>query len=79
MTRTTSRLLRTVVAGIVILSFFATWLATIWAGRETDSVLLIGAVAILLGAGYYLWDDAMGQGVDAAQDLQGGGDGADEE
>jgi len=67
-----SKLIRTGVAGVVILSFFTTWLATVWAGRETDSVLLIGAVAILLGAGYYLWDDAMSEGVDAAQDLQGG-------
>ena len=70
--------IRTGVAGIVILSFFGTWLATVWVGRETDSVLLIGAVAILLGAGYYLWDDAMSEGVDAAQDLQGGGEDADE-
>jgi len=45
-----------------------------WTGREPDSLILIGAVAIALGAGYHLWDSAMGQGVDAAQDLQGGDD-----
>jgi len=50
-----------------------------WTGREPDSLILIGAVAIALGAGYHLWDSAMGQGVDAAQDLQGDGeeDGSD--
>lgn len=65
--------LRGTVAGAVILAFFSTWLAMEWTGREPDSLILLGAVAIVLGAGYYLWDDAMGQGIDAAQDLQGEG------
>ena len=66
---------RTVVAGIIILAFFGTWLAMEWTGREPDSMILLGAVAIVLAAGYYLWDDAMGEGVAAAQELQGDEDG----
>jgi len=41
-----------------------------WTGREPDTVILLGAAAIVLAAGYYLWDDAMGEGVDAVNDLQ---------
>ena len=68
------RTIRDTVAGLVILAFVATYLAMEWAGREPDSVVLLAAVAIALGAGYHLWDSAMGEGVDAAQDLQGDGD-----
>ena len=63
--------LRTAVAGVIILAFFGTWLGMVWTGREADSLILLGAVAIVLGAGYYLWDEAMGEGVAAAQELQG--------
>ena len=70
--------IRTVVAGVIILAFFGTWLAMEWTGREPDSLILIGAVAVVLGAGYYLWDDAMGEGVAAAQELQGDEEGSDE-
>ncbi len=69
--------IRDVVAGIVLLAFVATYLAMEWASREPDSVVLLAAVAIALGAGYHLWDSAMGEGVAAAQDLQDDGDGDD--
>ena len=72
-----ARTIGTVVAGIILLSYFVTWLAMIWTGREADSLILLGAVAIVVGAGYHLWEEAMGQGVDAAQDLQGGDEGDD--
>lgn len=74
-----ARIIRNVVAGVVLVAFVATYLGMEWAGREPDSVLLLGAVAIALGAGYHLWDDAMGEGVDAAQDLQGNDSDEDEE
>jgi len=74
MTTPRPRRIRTVVAGVVILSFFGTWLGMEWTGREPDTVVLLGAVAIVLGAAYYLWDDAMQEGVQAASDLQGNGD-----
>lgn len=73
-----TRLLRTLIAGVIILAFFGTWLAMEFTGREPDSLILIGAVAIVLGAGYYLWDDAMGEGVAAAQELQGDEGSSDE-
>jgi drug/metabolite transporter (DMT)-like permease len=63
---------RTAVAGIIIIVFFGTWLAMEWTGREPDTIVLLGAVAIVMGAGYYLWDDAMSEGVDAVQELEGG-------
>ena len=69
---------RTVVAGVIILAFFGTWLGMEWTGRQPDSLILLGAVAIVLGAGYYLWDDAMGEGVAAAQELQGDEESSDE-
>lgn len=69
-----SKPIRDVVAGLVLLAFVATYLAMEWVGREPDSVVLLAAVAIALGAAYHLWDSAMSEGVDAAQDLQGGGD-----
>ncbi|MDL0133575.1 hypothetical protein [Halobacterium salinarum] len=64
------RVIRTAVAGIVILAFYATWLLMEWTGRTPDTIILLGAAAIVLGAGYYLWDDAMDSGVDAVNDLQ---------
>lgn len=64
------RQIRTGVAGLVILAFFGTWLAMEWTRREPDTIILLGAVAIVLGAGFYLWDDAMSEGVDAVDDLQ---------
>ncbi len=64
--------IRELVAGVVLISFVVTYLAMEWTGREPDSVLLLGAVAIAVGAGYYLWPDGMDQGVDAAQEFQGG-------
>jgi hypothetical protein len=69
------RFVKVTVAGVTLLALVGTWLAMEWTGREPDSIILLGAVAIVLGAGYYLWDDAMADGVDAATDLQGGGDG----
>ncbi|KZX49285.1 hypothetical protein [Haloarcula sp. K1] len=74
-----TRPIRTVVAGGVIVAFQAIWAAMLWADRELDTLILLLGVAILLGAGYYLWDDAMGEGVDAAQELQsaGGEDGTE--
>ncbi|AJF28108.1 hypothetical protein SG26_20380 (plasmid) [Haloarcula sp. CBA1115] len=68
-----TRTIRTVVAGGVIVAFQAIWAAMLWADRELDTLILLLGVAILLGAGYYLWDDAMGEGVDAAQELQSAG------
>lgn len=68
-----TRTIRTVVAGGVIVAFQAIWAAMLWADRELDTLVLLLGVAILLGAGYYLWDDAMGEGVDAAQELQSAG------
>ena len=72
--------IRDVVAGIVLVAFVATYLAMELTAREPDSVLLLGAVAIALGAGYHLWPTGMDDGVDAAQDLQSGGgdDGSDD-
>jgi len=72
-----TRPIRTIVAGLVLLAFIATYLAMEWAGREPDTLILLTAAAIAIGAGYYLWGDAMGQGVDAAQDLQGGEENGD--
>jgi hypothetical protein len=65
------RLIRTVLAAIIILGLFGSWLAMEWTGREPDTLILLGAVAIALGAAYYLWDEAMGEGVAAVGDLQG--------
>lgn len=64
------RQIRTIVAGLVVLAFFGTWLAMEWTRREPDTIILLGAVAIVLGAGFHLWDDAMDDGVDAVNDLQ---------
>jgi hypothetical protein len=75
---TPSRVIRTAVAGLVILAFFGTWLAMEWTGREPDTIILLGAAAIVLGAGYHLWDSAMDEGVDAVNDLQEGGDNSDD-
>jgi len=69
-----TRAIRDVVAGVVLVAFVATYLSMELTGREPDSVLLLGAVAIALGAGYHLWPTGMDDGVDAAQDLQGGGE-----
>jgi hypothetical protein len=69
-----SQTIKTAIAGLVLISFFGTWLAMMWTGREPDSLILLGAVAIAIGAGYHLWDDAMGEGVDAVEDLQSGSD-----
>jgi type II secretory pathway component PulM len=68
------RLLKTGIAGIILLAFFGTWLAMEWTGRQPDSLILLGAVAIAVGAGYYLWDDSMGEGVQAVDELQSDGD-----
>lgn len=65
-----ARTIRSTVAGLVLLAFYGTWLAMEWTGREPDTVVLLGAVAIVLGAAFYLWDDAMGEGVQAVDDLQ---------
>ncbi|GAB7010476.1 hypothetical protein [Halorubrum trueperi] len=65
--------LRSAVAGMIIVSFYSTWIAMEWSGREPDSLILLGAVAIVFGASYYLWDDAMGEGIEATQELQGDG------
>ncbi|QCC60742.1 hypothetical protein NP511_02015 [Natrinema thermotolerans] len=65
---------KTAIAGAILLAFFGTWLAMEWTGRQPDSLILLGAVAIAVGAGYYLWDDAMGEGVQAVDDLQSDGD-----
>ncbi|MFC7323232.1 hypothetical protein ACFQMF_01430 [Halorubrum rutilum] len=70
--------IRTLVAGVIILAFFGTWLGMEWTGREADTLILLGAVAIVLGAGYHLWDDSMGEGVAAAQELQGDEESSDE-
>jgi len=72
------RTVKTTVAGTVLLALTGVWLAMEWTGREPDSIIMLGGVAVALGAGYYLWDDAMGEGVDAAQDLQAGDDTDDE-
>ncbi|GAB3669525.1 hypothetical protein [Halopiger thermotolerans] len=82
MTRTTDSsssidyktLAKTAIAGAILLAFFGTWLAMTWAGRQPDSLILLGAVAIAVGAGYYLWDDAMGEGVQAVDELQSDGE-----
>jgi threonine/homoserine efflux transporter RhtA len=63
--------IRTTTAALILLAFVGAWLAMEWVGRQPDSVILLGAIAVALGAGYYLWDDAMGEGVDAVEDLQG--------
>lgn len=64
------KIIKQLTAGIVVLSFFGTWLAMEWYGRQPNELVLLGAVAILLGAGYYLWDDAMGRGADTLEDFQ---------
>lgn len=73
-----TRLIKLGTASLVILAFFGMWLAMTWTGRQPDSIVLLGAVAIVLGAGYYLWDDAMGEGVAAVEDLQDSGDDNDQ-
>jgi hypothetical protein len=70
------RIVKTTVAGAILLALVATWLAMEWTGRQPDSIILLGGVAVALGAGYYLWDDAMGEGVEAAQELQSGDEGS---
>lgn len=72
------KIMRELVAGLVILAFFGTWLLMEWYGREPDSLILTGAIIIAIGAAYYLWDEAMDSSVEAVQDLQGGDDDDDE-
>ncbi|WP_455448296.1 hypothetical protein [Natrinema thermotolerans] len=75
-----SRDLTTAFAGVILLAFFGTWLLMEWTGRQPDSLILLGAVAIAIGAGYHLWGSAMGEGVQAVDDLQSdGNDGGSED
>lgn len=62
-----TRKIKTGVAGIVVLSFFGVGLHMLWSGRPADSLVLVGVVAVLLGAGHHLWGDAMSKGVDDAK------------
>jgi len=63
-------IIKTAIAGSILLAFFGTWLAMEWTGRQPDSLVLLGAVAIALGAGYHLWGSAMSDGVGAVDELQ---------
>jgi len=67
----TNRTLTTAIAGIVVLSVQAVWLAMEITGKEPDSIIMLGGVAISIGAAYHLWDNAMDAGVDAVGELQG--------
>jgi hypothetical protein len=66
--------IRSAVAGLILLSFFGSWLAMEWTGRQPDTLVLLGAVAVAIGAGYQLWGDAMSEGVDAVDELQTAGE-----
>lgn len=63
-----TKAIRSIVAGLIVLSFFGTWLSMMWTGKDPDSLLLVGAISILFASGYYLWGDAMGKGIDAAEE-----------
>lgn len=71
--------LRDAVAGVVLVVFTVVWGAMLWTGRDLGTFLTLIGAAVILGAGYHFWDDSMSEGVDTAQDLQGGGDGDEEE
>lgn len=73
-----TRIIRNVAAGLVLVIFSAVWAAMLWTGRGLGTFLTLVGAAVILGAGYHLWDDAMSEGTDTAQELQGGGDDADE-
>ncbi len=68
------RTIRNVAAGLVLVSFTGVWAAMLWTGRDLGTFLTLVGAAVILGAGYHLWDDAMSEGTDTAQELQGGGD-----
>jgi|GEM_PF-6956817 len=65
------RTITNVVAGLVVLSVHGAWLAMEWTGREPDSIIMLGGVAISIGAAYHLWDGSMDSGVEAVGELQG--------
>ena len=70
---------RDLAAGIVLVLFVIVWSAMLWNGRDLGTFLTVVGAAVIFGAGYHLWDDAMSEGTETAQDLQGGGDGDGEE
>lgn len=69
---------RDAAASIVLVSFVIVWSAMLWAGRDLGTFLTLVGAAVILGAGYHLWDDAMSEGTDTAQELQGGNEDDDE-
>jgi hypothetical protein len=70
------RLLTNAAAGVVVLAFVIFALASMWAGRSVDSTILLVMTALVIGAGYHLFGDSMGRGVDDAAELtDDGGDG----
>lgn len=70
---------RDAAASLVLLGFVAVWFAMLWIGRDLGTLLELVGVAVVLGAGYHLWDTAMEDGANTATELQGGSDGDDEE
>jgi len=59
------------VAGAVIIAFVGFGLAMLWTGRTTDSAIVIGLLAVVIGAGYHLLGDSMDEGLDAARSIGG--------
>ncbi len=71
--------IRDAAALLVLTGFVAVWFALLWTGRDLGTLLELVGVAIVLGAGYHLWDTAMQEGASTATELQGGSDGDEEE
>jgi len=66
-----------IAAAIIVTTFFGVWVAMEWTGRQPDSLIMLGAVAIAIGAAYQLWGSSMNAGVDAVGELQGDSEGAE--
>lgn len=69
---------QTAVASIVVLAFVGVVLAMFLLERAVDTTLLLVVLAIVLGAAFYLWDDAMREGVESVEEIQDDSDSGDE-
>lgn len=71
------RMVSGIAAATIVTTFFGVWIAMEWTGRQPDSVIMLGAVAIAIGAAYQLWGSSMNQGVDAVGEFQSDSKGAE--